>query len=135
MLLESGLGSFEEKGVYAFVEILARHIVVYDAEPVDEYGSTIFGIDMVFDLGKLTLLFDDFDWLSSVLAGFCSLLVGDNWLGKLCVTGLVQNSLLFSDGREAFMSWRRSQFLVILLALKFLQRRPLEIELLVDFIE
>ena len=33
------------------------------------------------------------------------------------------------------MSWRRSQFLVILLALKFLQRRPLEIELLVDFIE
>lgn len=68
MLLKGGLGSFEEKGIYTFVEILARHIVVNDSKPGDKYGSSIFGIDMVFDLGELTLLLDDFDWLSPILA-------------------------------------------------------------------
>ena len=89
---------------------------------------------MVFDLGELTFLLNDFDWLSSVLAGFCSFLVCDNWLLKLFVIRLVQYSLLFPDSWEAFMGWRRCQFLVILFALKLLQC-PLEVELWIDFIE
>ena len=134
MLLKGCLGSFEEEGVYTFVEVLACHIVVNNAEPGDEYGSSIFWIDVVFDLGELTFLLNDFDWLSSVLAGFCSFLVCDNWLLKLFVIRLVKNSLLFPDSWEAFMGWRRCQFLVILFALKLLQC-PLEVELWIDFIE
>ena len=42
MLLKGCLGSFEEEGVYTFVEVLACHIVVNNAEAGDEYGSSIF---------------------------------------------------------------------------------------------
>ena len=80
------------------------------------------GIDVIFDLRELTFLLDDFNWLSSVLAGFCSFLVCDNWLVKPFVIGLVQNSLLFPYGWEVFLYRRSCQFLIIFMALKFLQR-------------
>ena len=107
MLFEGGFGSFEKESVYTFIEVLACHIVVNYSESVYEDGSPIFGIDMVLDLGQLALLLDDFNGLSTVLSGFCCLLAADNWLDKLIFCWLVENSLLFSDGRESFLGRRR----------------------------
>ena len=78
MLLEGGFGSFKEESVYTFVEVFARHIVVNDSKSAYKDGTTIFGIDMILDLCKLTLLLDDFNWLSAILARFCCLLISDN---------------------------------------------------------
>jgi hypothetical protein len=68
MLLKGRLRSFEEEVVYTFVEVFACHVVIDDAKTVYEDGSLISGIDVVLYLGQFTLLFDNFNRLSAVLA-------------------------------------------------------------------
>jgi hypothetical protein len=65
VLLECSLGSFLEESINAFVQVLARHVVVNDAEPRDEYGSFVVdAIDLIGDLHELALLLDQLDLFS-----------------------------------------------------------------------
>ena len=91
MLLKSGLGFLDEEVVHAFVQVVARHVVIDDSNSVCEDGSLVFRVDIVPDLGQLALLLDDLNWLSAVFARLRGLLVGDDGRSKVLLGWPVQD--------------------------------------------
>ena len=73
MLLKRCLRFADEQGIYTFVEVFTGHVVIDDADSVCEYGNAVCLVNIVSHLGKLTLLFDDLDWLAAVLPRSCFL--------------------------------------------------------------
>lgn len=65
MLLEGSLGFFLKEGVDALVQIITCHVVVDYAKSIEEYSTFVAVNDIIGDLGKLTFLLDNFDWLSA----------------------------------------------------------------------
>ena len=62
MLLEGGFGSFEKESVYAFIQVLACHIVVNYSEAWDVNCAAISAsFHIVGDFCELALLLDDLD--------------------------------------------------------------------------
>jgi len=65
MLVEGCLGLFLEESVDALIEVVAEHVVIDDTKAVVE-DSAFMAIDhAVGDLGQLTLLLDNLDWLAA----------------------------------------------------------------------
>jgi len=65
MLVEGCLGLFLEESVDALIEVVAEHVVIDDTKAVVEDGAFLAIDHAVGDLGQLTLLLDNLDWLAA----------------------------------------------------------------------
>ena len=103
----------DQQGIYTLIEVFTGHVVIDDADSVCEYGNAVCLVNIVSHLGKLTLLFDDLDWLAAILPRSCFL---ERGCRDFCLDRcLIKDRLLPLDGAIAYIcvSWVLHSFILL----------------------